>query len=87
MSDVQVKGRMAEHELKISAEAHAAYRVQMMDQAVALAAKGMKDEAYTKLLMVVAIDGVRDIVRGHVDTATIERESEKALAEAKTPTT
>lgn len=87
MSDVQLKGRRAEHELQISAEAHAQYRQECIDKAVALAAKGMKDEAYTKLLMVVAIDGVRDVVRGHVDTATIERESEKALAEAKTPTT
>lgn len=85
MSDTQVKGRMAEHELKISAEAHAAFRAHMMDQAVALAAKGHKDEAYTKLLMVVAIDGVRAIVRGHVDTATIETESAKALAQANTP--
>ena len=85
MSDIQLKGRQADYELKITAEAHAAHRVQMMDQAVALAALGKKDEAYTKLLMVVAIDGIRDIVRGHVDTATIERESEKALAEANTP--
>lgn len=83
MSDTQLKGRQAEYELKIMAEAHVAYRLQMMDQAVELARLGKKDEAYTKLLMVVAIDGVRDVVRGHVDTATIEREAAKALEENK----
>lgn len=87
MSDIQRLGIEAEQELRLSAEAHELFRKETIDKAIALASKGMKDEAYTKLLMVVAIDGVRAIVRGHIDTATIERESEKALAQANTPNT
>lgn len=81
MSDIQRQGRQAEHELQLTAEAHDKYRKEQIDKAVALAAQGLKDEAYTKLLMVVAIDGVRAVMQGHVDSATMD----KASAEARHP--
>jgi hypothetical protein len=84
MSDAQLTARKAKHELQVTEEAHDAYRIECIEAAIKLAAKGMKDEAYTKLLMVVAIDGVRAKVLMQVDNATIET----ALADsANTPKT
>lgn len=83
MSDAQLTARKATHELQITEEAHAAFRLKCIEEAIKLAAKGMKDEAYTKLLMVVAIDGVRHAVLMRKDDATIET----ANAEANTPKT
>jgi len=83
VSDAQQIARRATHELQITEEAHAAYKAECVTAAIELARKGMKDEAYTKLLMVVAIEGVRTKVLLQTDDAVIE----KALAEAKTPTT
>lgn len=83
MSDAQMMARKATHEFQVTESAHAAYRVECIEAAIKLAAKGMKDEAYTKLLMVVAIDGVRAKVLMKTDDAVIDQ----ALAEAKTPNT
>jgi len=83
VSDAQMTARKAKHELQVTEGAHANYRIECIEAAIKLAAKGMKDEAYTKLLMVVAIDGVRAKVLMQTDNATIEA----ALAEANTPNT
>jgi len=83
MSDAQQLARKAKHELQITEEAHTSYRAKCLEEAVGLAKLGAKDEAYTKLLMVVALDDVRRVVLMQTDDEVIE----KALAEAKTPTT
>ena len=83
MSDAQQLARKATYELQITEDAHTAYRAECITAAIELARKGMKDEAYTKLLMVVAIEGVRKKVLLQTHDADIE----KALAEAKTPNT
>lgn len=81
MSDVERKGRQAEYELQVTAEAHAAFRDKCVDDAIQLARLGEKDKAYEKLLMVVAIDGVRAVMQGHVDSAVMD----KASAQARHP--
>ena len=78
MSEVQQKGRKAEHELALTAAAHAKHRAECIEAAVELAKRGAKDEAYTKLLMVVAIDSVRALVHEHVDSATMDKAGEQA---------
>lgn len=81
MSDAQQLARKATHELQVTEKAHADYRAECITKAIALAGQGMKDEAYTKLLMVVAIDGVRTKVLMQTGDAVIEQ----ALAQANTP--
>lgn len=81
MSDAQQIARKATHELQVTETAHAAHKAECITAAVELARRGLKDEAYTKLLMVVAIDAVRARVLMQADNATIEA----ALADAKTP--
>lgn len=83
MSTADQIARKATYELQITEEAHAAYRLECIEAAIKLAGMGMKDEAYTKLLMVVAIDGVRAKVLMKTDDQVIET----ALAQAKTPNT
>ena len=78
MSEIQRKGRQAEHELTVMAEANAAFRAKCIDEAIQLARLGEKDKAYDKLLMVIAIDGVRAAMQGHVDSATMDKASEQA---------
>jgi len=77
MSDIERNGRLAEYELQITAEAHAAFRSKCVDEAIQLARYGEKDKAYEKLLMVVAIDGVRAVMQGHVDSAVMDKASEQ----------
>ena len=78
MSDIQRKGREAEHELAVMAEAHASFREKCMNEAIQLARLGEKDKAYEKLLMVIAIDGVRAVMQGHVDSAVMDKAAEQA---------
>lgn len=85
MSEARQLANKALHELTVTEAAHAAYRQECLDGAVKLAAMGLKDEAYTKLLMVVAIDGVRAKVLMKTDDAVIEDSLQKALAQANTP--
>ena len=85
MSEAKQRALKAEHELTVTAGVHAEYRAECLDAAVKLAAKGLKDEAYTKLLMVVAIDGVRAKVLMQKNDATIEEGVTTALAPANTP--
>lgn len=73
MSDIQRKGREAEHELKIMAEANATFREKCLSEAIQIARLGDKDKAYEKLLMVIAIDGVRAVMQGHVDSAVMDK--------------
>lgn len=73
MSEIQRKGRQAEYELKIMEEANASFRVKCIDEAIQLARLGEKDKAYDKLLMVIAIDGVRAAMQGHVDSAVMDK--------------
>lgn len=75
MSEAQRRGRQAAHELEIHAEKHDAYRAEQLEKAVKLAALGQSDEAYRKLLLVVALDGLRSLVRAEVDNAEIESEA------------
>jgi hypothetical protein len=81
MSDAQMIARKATHELQVTETAHAAFKAECITAAVELARKGLKDEAYTKLLMVVAIEGVRAAVLMQTGSAVIEQ----AIAEANTP--
>ena len=74
---IERKGREAAHELAITAESHAAFRIKCVDEAIHLARLGEKDKAYEKLLMVAAIDGVRAVMQGHVDSAVMDKASEK----------
>jgi hypothetical protein len=78
MSAIEQKGRLAQHELQITAEEHGKFRVKCLDEAVKLAIEGDKDKAYTKLLMVVALDGVHKAVFAHVESANIERGAAKS---------
>ena len=78
MSEIQRKGREAEYELKLTEEAHAAFRQKCIDEAIQLARLGEKDKAYEKLLMVIAIDGVRAVMQGHVDSAVMDKASDQA---------
>lgn len=73
LSDIQRKGREAEHELKIMAEANATFREKCLSEAIQIARLGDKDKAYEKLLMVIAIDGVRAVMQGHVDSAVMDK--------------
>jgi hypothetical protein len=77
MSDIERNGRKAEYELTLMAEAHASFREKCLSEAVAIARLGDKDKAYEKLLMVVAIDGVRAVMQGHVDSAVMDKASEQ----------
>lgn len=78
MSDAIREARLAEHELHLTERAHATYREQCLEAAVKLAEKGEMEKSYQKLLMVVAIDGVRQKLRSYTDDATIERATAKA---------
>jgi len=78
MSEIQRLGRLAEHELQLTSEAYANHRTECLEKAVKLAAMGERDQAYTHLLMAVAIDKVRDLVHGHVDSAIMDKASEQA---------
>ena len=78
MSDIQHKGRVAKQQLDIMEEAHAAFREKCLEEAVSIARLGDKDKAYEKLLMVIAIDGVRAVMQGHVDSAVMDKASEQA---------
>ena len=73
MSDVERKGRQAEYELQVTAESHAAFREKCLNEAIQIARLGDKDKAYEKLLMVIAIDGVRAVMQGHVDSAVMDK--------------
>lgn len=79
MSDEIQKGRQARQEMELTEASRSKFREETLDKAVKLAKAGLRDEAYAKLLMVVAIDGVKEILQGHIASATIEEE----LAEAK----
>lgn len=87
MSEAQQIARKATHELQITEAAHAAFRRECIDDAIRLAKAGETSLCYQKLLMVVAIDGVRAKVLMEIDNATINEGVEKALAQANTPTT
>lgn len=78
MSEIQRLGRLADHELKLTEQAFADFRLKCLDEAVAIARLGDKDKAYEKLLMVVAIDGVRAVMQGHVDSAVMDKASDQA---------
>jgi hypothetical protein len=77
MSDIERNGRQAEYELTLMADAHGSFRGKCVDEAIQLARMGEKDKAYEKLLMVVAIDGVRAVMQGHVDSAVMDKASEQ----------
>lgn len=62
MSEAKQRALHAARELAITAEQHGKFRGECIEKAIQLAAAGRKDDAYTKLLMVVAIDSVRDMV-------------------------
>jgi hypothetical protein len=81
VSDAQQIARKAVHELQVTERAHAAYREECIAAAIELARKGLKDESYTKLLMVIAIEGVRSKVLMQTGDAVIE----EAIAQANTP--
>lgn len=77
MSEIQRRGRQALHELEIHREKHDAYRAEALEDAVKLAAFGEADGAYRKLLLVVALDGLRTLVHAEADNAEIESEADR----------
>lgn len=67
------RARQADFELSITEQSHAEYRANCIEQAILLAKAGESENAYRKLLMVVAIDGVRAMVLMQKTDAEIDK--------------
>lgn len=67
------RARQADHELSITEQSHAEFRADCIEKAILLAKAGESEKAYRKLLMVVAIDGVRAMVLMQKTDAEIDK--------------
>lgn len=83
MSDKEQRARKAQHELDITAEAVEKLKGFWIAEAVTAASEGRQSDAHNLLLKINALETIRMMVRTPIDDWTVE----KALAEAKTPTT